>query len=117
MAETYQFGPFRLDAEAKSLFKSDKPVPLTPKAIELLIVLVRNAGSVVDKNSLLREVWADTAVEEGIIAVNIATLRKVFHDGDRPAFIETVPRRGYRFVAEPRHSSPPVRRWIRLAIG
>ena len=75
MTVIYEFGPFRLDAEARSLFKGDQPVPLTPKATELLIVLVRNAGSVMDKDSLLRAVWPDTSVEEGILAVNIATLQ------------------------------------------
>lgn len=106
MTGIFEFGPFRLDAEARSLFKGDQPVPLTPKATELLIVLVRNAGAVMDKDSLLRAVWPDTSVEEGILAVNIATLRKALQDGEGPGLIETVPRRGYRFVAAPPVPAP-----------
>lgn len=117
MTVIYEFGPFRLDAEARSLFKGDQPVPLTPKATELLIVLVRNAGSVMDKDSLLRAVWPDTSVEEGILAVNIATLRKALQEGEGPGLIETVPRRGYRFVAAPRVPASPVRRRPGLAFG
>lgn len=112
--ESYEFGTFRLDAELRSLTKSGHAVPLTPKAVELLLVLVRNAGSVLDKEFLLNAVWPETAVEEGILAVNIATIRKALQDGDGPGCIETVPRRGYRFVAAVRSPSLANRRQPRL---
>lgn len=101
MAEkTYNFESFRLDANRKSLWHADTLVPLTPKAIETLLVLVRNPGEVIEKRELMEEVWPDTFVEEATLSQNILTLRKAlgsFDDGKQ--FIVTVPRRGYRFVA------------------
>ncbi len=100
--EVFEFGPYRLDAAERSLQRSGQPVTLTPKALDVLSVLVRNAGAVVEKDRLLEAVWPNTFVEEGILAVNVATLRKALQDGDGHSYIETVPRRGYRFVAEVR---------------
>jgi DNA-binding winged helix-turn-helix (wHTH) protein len=95
----YGFGDFRLDAAERALYHAENLVPLTPKAIETLLVLVRHAGHIVGKEELIQAVWPDTFVEEGNLNVNIFALRKAL--GERTgeqSFIETVPRRGYRFV-------------------
>ena len=107
--EVFEFGPYRLDAAERSLQRRGQPVTLTPKALDVLSVLVRNAGAVVEKDRLLEAVWPNTFVEEGILAVNVATLRKALQDGDGHSYIETVPRRGYRFVAEVRRPETPGR--------
>ena len=76
-------------------------MPLTPKMYEMLLVLIKNRGEVVEKETLLKEVWPDSFVEEGNITFNIRQLRKALDDdAQSPKFIETVPRRGYRFIAE-----------------
>ena len=85
--------------------KERQVIPLTPKAFDTLVVLVRNSGHVVEKDELLKEVWPDTFVEEGVLAVNVAAIRKALNDGEEgQSYIETVPRRGYRFVG--RRASP-----------
>ena len=100
---SYEFGPFRLDAATRTLYRGDAFVALTPKAAETLLVLVEEAGRVVTKEQLLERVWPGVVVEEGGIANNISALRKVLDgafEGDGP--IATVARRGYRFTAEVR---------------
>jgi pimeloyl-ACP methyl ester carboxylesterase/DNA-binding winged helix-turn-helix (wHTH) protein/class 3 adenylate cyclase len=95
----HEFGPFRLDAEERTLWRDDELVPLTPKAFDTLLVFVQNASQVLTKEFLLEAIWPDTFVEEANLAVNVSLLRKTL--GERPdggQFIETVPRRGYRFV-------------------
>jgi DNA-binding winged helix-turn-helix (wHTH) protein/TolB-like protein/Tfp pilus assembly protein PilF len=96
---SYVFEPFRLDAGEKILFQQGQPVPLTPKAVETLLALVERHGHLVTKDELLRIVWPDTFVEENNLAQNISILRRVLGEGagGRP-FIETIPKRGYRFV-------------------
>jgi serine/threonine protein kinase/DNA-binding winged helix-turn-helix (wHTH) protein len=96
----YAFGPFRLDTEERVLKRDSQPVALTPKAVETLLVLLQNAGRLVEKDDLMRQVWPDAFVEEGNLAKNIFTLRKVLGEY-RPGeeYIETVPKRGYRFGA------------------
>jgi DNA-binding winged helix-turn-helix (wHTH) protein/tetratricopeptide (TPR) repeat protein len=100
-AAQYEFGPFRLDAASRALYRNADFVPLTPKAAEILLLLVQEAGRVVTKEQLLERVWPGVIVEEGTIANNISTLRKVIEcdefGADGP--IATVPRRGYRFTA------------------
>jgi TolB-like protein/DNA-binding winged helix-turn-helix (wHTH) protein/Tfp pilus assembly protein PilF len=94
----FEFGRFRLDPVEKVLFADGKPVPLTLKAFETLLALVETSGHVLEKDELIKRVWPDTFVEEGTLVQNIATLRKALGDGpDQRSFIETVPRRGYRF--------------------
>jgi len=95
----YAFGPFRLDSENRVLVRDGTPVPLAPKASEILLVLVEHAGHLVDKDALINRVWPDAFVEEGNLNKNIFFLRKVLGvwDGERE-YIETVPKRGYRFV-------------------
>ena len=98
--EVFEFGPFRLEAETRSLFREGEFVSLQPKAAEMLCALVESAGRVVTKEQLLERVWAGVVVEEGAIANNISALRKVLDSGftgDGP--IATVARRGYRFTA------------------
>lgn len=97
----YEFDEFRLDAEKKCLWHSDTLVSLTPKALETLLVLIKNRGDVVSKDDLLNEVWADTFVEESTLSQNILTLRKTLGAFEKDKqFIVTVPRRGFRFIAE-----------------
>ena len=97
----YEFGPFRLDASERVLSRDGKTVPLTPKAFETLLALVGRSGQVVGKVELLKQVWPDTFVEEATLAQNIFTLRKALGNGQNngQTFIETVPKRGYRFAA------------------
>ncbi|HEX6125956.1 MAG TPA: winged helix-turn-helix domain-containing protein [Pyrinomonadaceae bacterium] len=96
----YSFGEFTLNAEDHILTRNGENVPVTPKMFDLLLVLVRNAGRVLGKEFLLQTVWPDSFVEEGNITFNIRQLRKVLKDdAQAPRFIETIPRRGYRFVA------------------
>ncbi|MFZ3321039.1 MAG: winged helix-turn-helix domain-containing protein [Usitatibacter sp.] len=95
----FEFGPFRYDVEGRALYRGDSFVALTPKASELLLVLLEEAGRVVTKEQLLARVWPDVVVEEGGIANNISALRKILDQGgwsDEP--IATVSRRGYRFT-------------------
>src|SRR5260370_6418252 len=94
----YEFGRFRLDTVERQLLCGDQPIQLTPKAYETLLALAENAGRALDKDELLRRVWPDTFVEEGSLARNISVLRKALGDEDG-RYIETLPKRGYRFVA------------------
>jgi eukaryotic-like serine/threonine-protein kinase len=96
----YAFGPFRLDSEKRILVRDGVPVPLGPKVAETLLVLVENAGRLVEKDELMQRVWPDAFVEEGNLNKNIFLLRKLLGEwsGGRE-YIETVPKRGYRFVA------------------
>ena len=96
----YEFGPFRLDPARRLLFRQDQVIPLTPKVLHTLLVLVENSGRVVSKDELMKAVWPDTFVEEGNLTQNISMLRKVL--GENPGehiYIETVPKQGYRFIA------------------
>lgn len=97
----FGFGDFLLDAKEKVLLRGGKPLSVTPKALELLLFLVENHGHLVEKNELLQAVWADSFVEEGNLAFTIRLLRKALgDDAQNPRFIETVPKRGYRFIAD-----------------
>ena len=96
----YDFGEFRLDAKKRRLLQNGEPVALTPKEFEVLLLLVENAGRVVEKDELLDKIWADTFVEEGTLTRNVSWLRKKLGaSGDGKGFIETLPKRGYRFTA------------------
>ncbi len=98
--EQYEFGPFRMDSAERLLRNGDRRIPLPPKVAETLLVLLRNAGRMVDKADLIKTVWPDTFVEEGALARNISLLRKALGDtGEEARYVETIPRRGYRFVA------------------
>jgi serine/threonine-protein kinase len=96
----YLFGPYRLDPAASLVVRHDKQLPLTPKAVETLRVLVQSSGSMVSKETLLNEVWPGSFVGDGSLMRNISDLRKVLgRDARGDQYIETVPKRGYRFVS------------------
>jgi DNA-binding winged helix-turn-helix (wHTH) protein/tetratricopeptide (TPR) repeat protein len=96
----YAFGPFRLDPQERVLLRDGRPIPLTPKAVEILLLLVEKAAHLVDKDDLMKRVWPDTFVEEGNLTKNVFVLRRALGNGDAgQEYIETVPKRGYRFVA------------------
>lgn len=96
----YYFGSFCVNEAEQQLLRNGKPVRLAPKAFNVLLVLIQNKGCLMTKDRLLEEVWPDAFVEEANLSVNIANLRKTLDEGEtvRPC-IETVPKRGYRFVA------------------
>ena len=99
----YEFGPFRLDPHRRVLWRGGELVPLTPKALALLEALVEQGGEVVPKADLLARVWPDTVVEEANLGVTVAALRKALgNQPDGRSYIQTVPRRGYRFDASVR---------------
>ncbi len=96
----YEFGPFQLDATERLLRRQEEVVPVTPKVVDTLLVLVKRAGHVVGKDEIMQEVWPDTFVEEGALAKNVSVLRRVLGTSPSGAeYIETIPKRGYRFVA------------------
>jgi Tol biopolymer transport system component/DNA-binding winged helix-turn-helix (wHTH) protein len=96
----FRFEDFRLLADESKLYKGEEQVALTPKMYDLLRVLVQYHGRILEKEFLLQEVWPDSFVEEGNISFNIRQLRKALDDdAQTPRFIETIPRKGYRFVA------------------
>jgi DNA-binding winged helix-turn-helix (wHTH) protein/TolB-like protein/Flp pilus assembly protein TadD len=97
----FEFGAFRLDATERRLVREGHPVSLTPKAFHTLVLLVENRGHVLCKDELIREVWPDAFVDDGGLARNISVLRKALGDDPvRQRLIETVPKRGYRFVGD-----------------
>ena len=99
----YEFGPYRLEASTRRLLRNGEPVGLTPKAFDVLLVLIERRDSVVDKSDLMRLVWPDSFVEEANLTQTIFVLRKTLgEDAGGRQFIDTVPRRGYRFAAEVR---------------
>jgi TolB-like protein/DNA-binding winged helix-turn-helix (wHTH) protein len=110
---TFEFGPFRLDADKRLLLRDGVPVALAPKTLETLLALVEHPDRVITKDELLQWIWGDTIVEEGGLTRNISILRKAL--GEKPddhRYIVTVPGRGYRFVAniheQPRGPRPVV---------
>jgi TolB-like protein/DNA-binding winged helix-turn-helix (wHTH) protein/Flp pilus assembly protein TadD len=96
----YEFGPFRLDTAERLLLCNGEEVSLTPKVFDLLLVLVENGGHILEKDALMKAVWPDAVVEETNLTRNISTLRRALGEGqDTLKYIETIPWRGYRFVA------------------
>ena len=94
----YEFGSFRIDRDRRQLLRQNQPVPLQPKAFDILLVLVENSEKVVLKDELLKSVWPDTFVEESNLSQHIFVLRKALSDGvEKNRYIVTVPGRGYRF--------------------
>jgi DNA-binding winged helix-turn-helix (wHTH) protein/Tfp pilus assembly protein PilF len=96
----YEFGDFRLEPECPSLWRDETLVPLPPKALEVLLLLVRRRDVIVSREELLNTVWRDSFVEEGNINYTVSLLRKTLDKDDKGRFIQTVPKRGYRFVAD-----------------
>jgi TolB-like protein/Tfp pilus assembly protein PilF len=115
----YRFGPFRFDAEGRVLFREETDLGLPPKAADTLLMLLRRAGSVVDKSALLDSVWAGSVVGEGSLTRTISILRKALGGPDAScAYIATVSKRGYRFVAplDTRAAGPEVTGRVMLAV-
>ena len=119
----YEFGPFRIDTKNRLLFRDGQPIPLKPKVVDTLLVLIENSGRVLDKDELIQTLWPDTFVEEGNLTQNIYVLRKALsNDSNGEPYIETIPRRGYRFAGqvkklageEDRPSTIPPTGWTHL---
>ncbi|HSB26277.1 MAG TPA: winged helix-turn-helix domain-containing protein [Pyrinomonadaceae bacterium] len=103
----YRFGDFSVDTDQKVLFRHGKPVPLTPKLFDTLVILIEHDGRIVPKEELMSLLWPNTFVEEANLTSNIQQLRKSLGDSARaPQYIETVPKRGYRFIAAILTDSP-----------
>lgn len=103
----FKFGPFLLDVAERKLTRDARPVPLTPKAFDVLAHLVENSGHLISKDELMHAVWRDSFVEEGNLSRSVHTLRKALcQDDNGNKFIETVPTKGYRFVGAV-ESGPP----------
>jgi DNA-binding winged helix-turn-helix (wHTH) protein len=101
----YEFGPFRVDAVKRLLFRDGAPLQVTVRALDILLALIERRGQVVSKDDLLRIVWPDSVVQEANLSQNVFVLRKIL--GERPTdhrYILTVPGRGYCFVADVRDS-------------
>jgi DNA-binding winged helix-turn-helix (wHTH) protein/pimeloyl-ACP methyl ester carboxylesterase len=94
----YSFSSFRLNVAERLLLDGEKPITLPPKVFDTLVILVENSGHVMSKEELMQKVWADSFVEENNLAQNISALRKVLGESKDLKFIETVSKRGYRFV-------------------
>src|SRR5215813_102405 len=95
----YRFGEFTVDVDQKVLLFKDKPRSLAPKVFDTLLILVENNGRIVNKEELMNRLWPDTFVEDANLTSNILQLRKSLGDNARqPTYIETVARRGYRFI-------------------
>src|SRR5258708_9601962 len=104
----YAFGSYRLDSVERDLWRDGQPVTLPPKDLETLLVLVERAGHIVEKEELLEKVWPGVFIEEGNLARHIFNLRQVLGDtADGRKYIETIPKRGYRFVAAVRQDGEP----------
>ena len=100
---SFEFGPFRLDLVERILVRDGKAVPLAPKVFETLVILVEHRGHIVEKDELLKRLWPDTFVEESNLAQNIFQLRKALgRVAGASRFIETIPKRGYRFTSDVR---------------
>lgn len=99
--QKYEFGPFLYDPGQRVLFRDGTVVPLAPKALDTPHVLLERRGQVVGKAELMKRVWPGTVVEEIGLARNISALRKALDD-EEGVYIETIPKRGYRFVGEGR---------------
>jgi len=105
----YEFGPYLLDPDDRLLLYRTRPVPLTPKAFDTLVALVKAGGRAVSKHELMRSVWPDAAVEEGTLTQNIFILRKILvRDPGDHEYIETVPKHGYRLARQVKRPSTDV---------
>jgi TolB-like protein/tetratricopeptide (TPR) repeat protein len=104
----YRFGPYRLDARARVLYRGDVDANLPPKAAEILVALVQNAGQVVEKEELLARIWPDAVVGEGSLTRAVSVLRKALEVAPgSDGYVATVSKRGYRFVAPVTESREP----------
>jgi len=107
-ADCYEFGPFHLDLRRRQLLRGEEVVALTPKAFDLLQVLVTHADRVLEKDELMKRIWPDSFVGEDSLTQNVAVLRKMLGDAsDSPRYIATIHKHGYRFVAAVREHHAP----------
>lgn len=97
-AATFTFGPFVLDTAERRLSRDGEPVPLRAKLFDTLCLLVQRPGRLIERQELIDTVWPDSIVEEGNLSHNVSALRRALGDGNETKYIETVPKRGYRFV-------------------
>ncbi len=97
---SYSFGPFVLDPSERLLARAGQPVPITPKAFDMLVLLVERRGHLLQKKEIIQAIWPDSFVEEGNLCVTVSLLRKTLGGNHEHKYIETVSKRGYRFVAE-----------------
>ncbi|QOY90047.1 winged helix-turn-helix domain-containing protein [Paludibaculum fermentans] len=126
MARCFEFGDFRLNERERTLLRAGVPVKVTPKAFDVLCVLLGSGNTLVEKDTLLRMVWGDVHVDEAVLARAISDLRKALGQTERQEWIETVPKFGYRFAAEvhaprmeaPGEASPPgkSRLWLQATV-
>ena len=102
----YEFGIFRVDVNERVLYKEGREVPLTPKVFDTLVLLLENGSRVLAKKELMQKIWPDSFVEENNLAQNISILRKALdQQAGRNGYIQTIPKRGYRFIADVRTDS------------
>ena len=105
-----EFDVYRIDVGQRVLLSHGNPVLLSPKVFDTLLVLAEQPGRVLQKDYLLKKVWPDSFVEEGSLARNVHTLRRVLGPApDGQEYIETIPKRGYRFKAPVRRVSESIR--------
>src|SRR5260370_17853091 len=97
----YEFGPFRLDATERLLLRDEQHIPLTPKAFETLLVLVEHGGHVIDKDELMKKVWPNTFFEEVKLSQDASSLRKTLGHEPSENYIQMIPKRAFRFFADP----------------
>src|SRR4051794_22528683 len=101
--QIFEFGEFLLDFSEKTLSRSGELVPVTPKVFETLHFFLENSGRLIEKDELMEALWQDHFVEESNLTFNVMMLRKALGDSaEHPRYIETVQRRGYRFIASVR---------------
>jgi TolB-like protein/DNA-binding winged helix-turn-helix (wHTH) protein/tetratricopeptide (TPR) repeat protein len=103
----YEFGPFQLDPGERLLLRASERLDLPPRVFDVLVVLVENQGRLLEKNELMDRVWPGTAIEENNLTQAVYQLRKILHDGEGEngaRYIETVSKRGYRFLAAVRET-------------
>jgi len=107
MGSFYEFGTladtFRLDVKKRRLTHNGKEITVTPKVLDVLLLLLQNSGNVLEKGRLMKALWPESFVEEGNLSQNIFVLRKILgDDGNSNRFIQTIPRRGYKVLAQVR---------------
>src|ERR1700735_1212247 len=101
MSNLYRFGQFVLDSSRRTLSRAESPIPLTPKAFDVLLFLAQNPNRLITKEELLRAVWGGTSVEEGNLAQYVWHLRKALgDDSENPRLIVTIARKGYQFTMD-----------------
>src|SRR5262249_4416310 len=106
----YEFGPFRVDADKRLLYRDGEVVPLTARVFDVLLVFITNSGRTLTKEELMEQVWPGNFVEEGNLTRNVSSLRKVLGESpDDHHYLVTIPGRGYQFVAEVREATDEAR--------